>query len=108
MAVKYIPAACYSGTVPQKHYQYTVIDKVSRERFIYPYMEQFSYSTCDFLEHAITYFIYKPKQLQTDNGAKFTHLKKTDRTHPFWMFYAMSLESNTNGFVLEPLNIMAR
>ena len=45
-------------------------------------MEQTSYSTCDFLKKAITYFKYKPEILQTDNGAEFTHGKKTDRTHP--------------------------
>ena len=45
MDVKYVPAACYSGSIPQKFYQYTVIDEASRERFIYPYMEQSSYST---------------------------------------------------------------
>ena len=82
MDVKYVPAACYNGSVPQKYYQYTVIDEASRERFIYPYMEQSSYSTCDFLKRAIAYFRYKPKQVQTDNGAEFTHPKKTDRTHP--------------------------
>ena len=73
--------ACYNGSVPQKFYQYTVIDEASRERFIYPYMEQSSYSTCDFFKRAIIYFGYKPEILQTDNGAEFTHLKKTDRTH---------------------------
>lgn len=82
MDVKYVPTTCYNGSIPQKYYQYTVIDEASRERFIYPYMEQSSYSTCDFLKRAITYFRYKPQQLQTDNGAEFTHLKKTDRTHP--------------------------
>jgi len=82
MDVKYVPKACYCGSVPQKFYQYTVIDEASRERFLYPYMEQSSYSTCDFLKRAILYFRYKPEILQTDNGAEFTHLKKTDRTHP--------------------------
>lgn len=82
MDVKYVPAVCYNGSVPQKYYQYTVIDEASRERFIYPYMEQSSYSTCDFLKRAVIYFKYKPEILQTDNGAEFTHLKKTDRTHP--------------------------
>ncbi len=80
--VKYVPNACYSGTVTQKFYQYTVIDEASRERFLYPYMEQSSYSTCDFLKRAIIYFGYKPKILQTDNGAEFTHIRKTNRTHP--------------------------
>lgn len=52
MDVKYVPTACYSGSVPQRFYQYTVIDEASRERFIYPYMEQSSYSTVDFLKRA--------------------------------------------------------
>ena len=65
MDVKYVPAACYSGKVPQRFYQYTVIDEASRERFIYPYMEQSSYSTIDFIKRAISYFGYIPKIIQT-------------------------------------------
>ena len=82
MDMKYVPASCYTGSVPQKFYQYTVIDEATRQRFIYPYMEQSSYSTVDFLKRAIAYFGYQPKILQTDNGSGFTHTKKTDRTHP--------------------------
>lgn len=82
MDVKYVPASCYTGSVPQKFYQYTVIDEATRQHFIYPYMEQSSYSTVDFLKRAIAYFGYQPKILQTDNGSEFTHTKKTDRTHP--------------------------
>ena len=81
MDVKHVPAACYSGSVPQKYYQYTVIDEASRERFIYPYMEQTGYSTVDFLKRAILYFGYKPQILQTDNGSEFTYITKTNRTH---------------------------
>ena len=82
MDVKHVPTACYSGTVPQKFYQYTVIDEASRERFIFPYMEQSSYSTVDFLKRAILYFGYKPQIIQTDNGGEFCHIQKTDRIHP--------------------------
>lgn len=82
MDVKYVPTACYSGTVPQKFYQYTMIDEASRERYIYPYMEQSSYSTCDFVKRAVAYFGYKPTIIQTDNGTEFTHVKKTNRVHP--------------------------
>ena len=82
MDVKYVPTECYSGSVPQKFYQYTVIDEASRERFIYPYMEQSSYSTIDFINRSINYFGYKPQILQTDNGTEFTYIKKTNRVHP--------------------------
>ena len=57
-------------------------DEASRERFIYPYMEQSSFSTVDFLKRAITHFGYRPCILQTDNGAEFTHITKTDRIYP--------------------------
>ena len=56
MDVKYVPKICYVGTDGQKFYQYTVIDEASRERFIYPYKEQSSYSTLDFLKRSIVYF----------------------------------------------------
>lgn len=80
--VKYVPKYCYSGNDGQKFYQYTVIDEASRERFIYPYKEQSSYSTVDFVKRAIVYFGYKPQIIQTDNGAEFTHIAKTNRIHP--------------------------
>ena len=83
MDVKYVPKNCYSGTDGQKFFQYTIIDEASRERFIYPYKEQSSYSTIDFVKRAIVYFGYKPKIIQTDNGSEFTHIKKTERIHPF-------------------------
>ena len=81
MDVKYVPTVCYTGTVPQKFYQYTMIDEASRERFIYPYMEQSSYSTVDFVKRSMDYFGYKPQIIQTDNGVEFTHPKKTNRIH---------------------------
>ena len=82
MDVKYVPKDCYSGKDGEKFYQYTIIDEASRERFIYPYKEQSSYSTVDFVKRAILYFGYKPLTIQTDNGQEFTHTKKTDRIHP--------------------------
>ncbi len=83
MDVKYIPAVCYVGTAGEKFYQYTVIDEASRERFIYAYKEQSSYSTVDFVKRAIIYFGYAPETIQTDNGGEFTHSSKTNRVHPF-------------------------
>lgn len=80
--VKVIPKQCYTGKLPDKFYQYTIIDEASRERFIYPYKEKSSYSTVDFVKSAITYFGYKPETIQTDNGQEFTHIKKTDKIHP--------------------------
>lgn len=86
MDVKYVPSHCYTGKLPDKFYQYTVIDEASRERFIYPFKEQSSYSTVQFLKMAMQHFGYKPKIIQTDNGFEFTHFKETKRDHPFDIF----------------------
>lgn len=82
MDVKHVPRLCYVGKTDDKFYQYTVIDEASRERFIYAYKEQSSYSTCDFIMRAISYFGYKPKVIQTDNGQEFTFIRETDKSHP--------------------------
>lgn len=84
MDVKHVPKACYVGTLPDKFYQYTVIDEASRERFIFPYREYSSYTTVDFLKRAIDYFGYYPQILQTDNGAEFCYPNghKAKGTHP--------------------------
>ena len=82
MDVKYVPKDCYVGNDGQKFYQYTMIDESSRERFIYPYKEQSSYSTIDFVKRAIIYFGYQPQIIQTDNGCEFTHTQKTKQIHP--------------------------
>ena len=68
MDVKYVPKRCYSGKNEQQFYQYTMIDEATRERFIYVYSEQSSYSTIDFVKRAIKYFGYIPQIIQTDNG----------------------------------------
>jgi hypothetical protein len=84
--VKYVPSACYVGEIPDKFYQYTMIDEASRERFIYPYREQSSYNTIDFVKRAINYFRYSPETIQTDNGFEFTYPKDYKRTHSFDIF----------------------
>lgn len=85
MDVKFVPRACYSALAAsdEKFYQYTIIDEASRERFIYPYREQSSYSSMDFLKRAIAYFGYVPRCVQTDNGFEFAHFKETAMVHPF-------------------------
>ena len=90
MDVKYVPAACYVGSDGDRFYQYTMIEEASRERFIYVYKEQSSFSTVDFFKRAIIYFGYAPEIVQTDLGSEFTHgSKKTDRIHPLDAFCNM-------------------
>lgn len=82
MDVKFVPAACYVGKDDEKFYQYTMLEEASRERFIYAYKENSSFSTVDFVKRAILYFGYAPDVIQTDNGGEFTHTQKTNRVHP--------------------------
>ena len=84
--VKYVPKSCYVGRMPDKFYQYTVMDEASRERFIYAFREQSSYSSVEFIKMAIKHFGYQPKIIQTDNGFEFTHFRETRRTHPFDLY----------------------
>lgn len=88
--VKYVPKECYTAMkgTDDKFYQYTVIDEASRERFIYPYRELSSYSSCDFIRRAISYFGYTPRMIQTDNGIEFSHFRETKLIHPFDVFCA--------------------
>jgi len=81
--VKYVPRECNANLRDDyRYYQYTIIDEASRERFIYAYKEQSSYSTVDFLKRAFCYFGYIPKTIQTDNGFEFTHFRETNLVHP--------------------------
>ena len=83
MDVKCAPRSCLARTGDgDRYFQYTIIDEASRERFIYPYKEQTSYSTVDFVRRAIAFFGYVPKIIQTDNGFEFAHSKETDILHP--------------------------
>lgn len=82
--VKFVPKDCNANkTDDYKYYQYTIIDEASRERFIYAYKENNSFSSVDFLKRSIAYFGYIPRQIQTDNGFEFTHFRETKRIHPF-------------------------
>ena len=73
--VKYVPKECKSKTILKeiKYYQYTCIDEASRERYLYWYTEQTPIATVDFIKRCISYFGYKTKEIQTDNGQEFTY-----------------------------------
>lgn len=86
MGVKYFSNACYAGKDGGKFCQYIMIDKASRERFIFPYKEQRGFSTVDFIKRAITCFGHAPKVIQTDNSSEFTNFNRTKRVHVFDKF----------------------
>lgn len=80
--VKYVLVACLSDESKEQYYQYTILEEASRKRFIYAYKEHSSLSTVDFIQRAIAWFGYAPKEIQTDCGSEFTHTAKTRRVHP--------------------------
>lgn len=101
MDVKYVPKECYSSSDGKKFYQYTIIDEASRERFIYGYESQDSYSTVDFVLRAIIFFGYIPKEIQTDNGFEFTNKReKKDKT--LHLFDELCKELNITHHLIKP------
>ena len=83
--VKFVPKECLSKNVPEdkKYYQYTCIDEATRERFLYWYDEHTPANTVDFVKRCITYYEYKPVEIQTDNGTEFTwNQSKMKKLHP--------------------------
>ena len=83
--VKYVTSICLSDKVPldKKYYQYTCIDEAARERFLYWYDEHTPANTVDFVKRCISYFEYKPSEIQTDNGTEFTwNQSKMKKLHP--------------------------
>ena len=81
--VKYVPRQYYTGSHPDKFYQYTMIYEASGEIFIYLFKEHSSYSTIQFVEMSISFFGYKTKNIQIDNSFEFIHFKNTKRIHTF-------------------------
>lgn len=73
--VKYVPNICKVNTLPEdkRYYQYTCIDEATRERYLYWYEEHTPNNTVDFIKKCISYYKYKPKEIQTDNGIEFTY-----------------------------------
>lgn len=83
--VKYIPREC--SVFHEKFYQYTVIDEATRQRFIFPFKEYNQENTILFIKMAISYFGYKPQEIQTDNGREFTnHLIRNCETASVGVF----------------------
>ena len=102
--VKYVPLSCYSGNgANDRYYQYTCIDEASRKRFIYAYKEQCAQSTIDFLLRCFNFYGYKPKVIQTDNGAEFALLQERTKDGRIHL-----LDSFCNYFNIEHKKIRPR
>lgn len=72
--VKFVPKECKENLPHDKnYYQYTCIDEASRERYLYWYEEHTVTNAMNFVKRCIRYYGYKPEEIQTDNGAEFTH-----------------------------------
>jgi transposase InsO family protein len=71
---KYVPSTCLVGDAKGKRfYQYTAIDEFSRLRYIEAFEEHNTYSSAVFLEHAVRFFKFPIRCIQTDNGLEFTN-----------------------------------
>ena len=70
MDVKYVPSACYVGQMPDKFYQYTVIDEASRE------------SSC--IEHKLI----RPRTPWHNGKVERSHRNDQERFYNFLTFYS--------------------
>jgi len=73
--VKVVPRRCMADPT-LKLYQYTAIDEYSTLRFLGAYPEQSTYSSADFITHAVEWFRRRGvvvECVQTDNGFEFTN-----------------------------------
>ena len=73
--IKGVPRRCMAD-LALKLYQYTAIDEYSRLRFLGAYPEQSTYSSADFITHAVEWFRRRGvlvERVQTDNGFEFTN-----------------------------------
>ena len=57
---------------PKPYERFTAIDEFSRQRYLEAFKENSSHSAAIFLQHAIEYFKFPIKCVQTDNGQEFT------------------------------------
>lgn len=70
---KYVPLKCTVGMTEERRlFQFTAIDEFSRQRYLEAFKENSSHSAAIFLQHAIEYFKFPIKCVQTDNGQEFT------------------------------------
>lgn len=72
--VKYVPQVCTEAIAKGRTvlYQFTAIDEYSRQRYLEGFSDNSSYSAAVFLSHALEYFKFPIKCVQTDNGGEFT------------------------------------
>lgn len=72
--VKFVPVVCQSDKIPcdKRFYQYTCIDEASGKRFLFWYDEHTPANTVNFVKKCIANYEYKPLEIQTNNGMKFT------------------------------------
>ena len=87
--VKFVPICCHGDKIPadKKFYQYKCIDEASRERFLFWYDEHTPANTVNFVKRCISYYGYKPLEIQTDNGTEFTwNTDKFKVIHPLDAF----------------------
>lgn len=74
--VKYVPKKCMSKELQEmgeKFYQYTAIDEYSRLRYTWFTNAHDTYESSEFVKRLVSYFPFKIKTIQTDNGFEFTN-----------------------------------
>lgn len=102
--IKYVPCLVNNA----KYYQFTMIDKASRWRYLKIYSDMSTYSAIEFLKEAIVKAPFKIKSVKTDNGPCFTnrytgYLKSRDPMNPrLHAFDQFCLDNGLEHYLIDP------
>jgi transposase InsO family protein len=106
MDVKHVPRSCRTGEAREtKFYQYTAMDEFSRLRFLEAFDEISTYSSAQFLRHAVAYFKkfgFSIHCVQTDNGPEFTNRLIAPKNYSPTLFEATALDLGIRHKTIRP------
>lgn len=105
--VKVVPKYCYKRLHEdgERLFQYTAIDEYSRERYLFGYPEQSTYSSADFLKKTYAYFKRKGvviECVQTDNGFEFTNRFSNSQKDLLTLFEQTAAELGIRHKLIKP------
>ena len=89
MDVKVVPKDCYVGQIPDKFYQYTIIDEASRERFTYTMKTDRTHPLDIFLNSLnIQHKLIKPRTPRHNGKVERSHRNDQQRFYSYLKFYS--------------------
>jgi Integrase core domain. len=102
--VKVVPRKCIADS-ELRLFQYTAIDEFTRLRFLAAYPEQSTYSSADFLQKVVKWYVRRGihvECVQTDNGFEFTNRFSNTKRHLPTLFEATAANLGIHHKLIRP------